>query len=71
MLGAGNSWWEIEGATQIDLESAKSFHDQGVTFVSVGDPDVWRAAHIPGSVNLPYIRPAEPNMAWLHKEWLM
>ena len=71
VLGAGNTWWEIEGATQIDLETAKSFHDQGVTFVSVDNPDAWRAAHIPGSVSLPYIRPADPDLAWLRKEWLM
>jgi TolB-like protein/class 3 adenylate cyclase len=70
-LGVDNTWWEIEGATQIDLETAKSFHDQGVTFVSVDDPDAWRAAHIHGSVNLPYIRPADPNLAWLRKEPLM
>ena len=35
------------------------------------DPDVWRAAHIPGSVNLPYNRPADPDLAWLRKEPLM
>ena len=54
--GAGNTWYEIEGATEIDLATAKSFHDRGVLFIDVGNEaeGLWKNGHVPGAVNLPW-----------------
>jgi len=54
--GAGNTWYEIEGATEIDLATAKSFYDRGVLFIdaSTEAEGHWKEGHIPGAVNLPW-----------------
>ena len=44
----------MEGATEIDIATAKAFHDRGVLFVDVTNESVWKKGHIPGAVNLPY-----------------
>jgi len=55
--GAGNTWYEIEGATEIDIATAKSFYDRGVLFIDVGTgaEGHWKEGHIPGAVNLPWV----------------
>ncbi len=51
--------YEIEGATEIDLATAKSFYDRGVMFIDSSDEKIWRQGHIPNSVHLPEDRNAE------------
>ena len=51
--------YEIEGATEIDLATAKSFYDRGVMFIDASDEKIWRQGHIPNSVHLPDYRNAE------------
>jgi adenylate cyclase len=55
--GAGNTWFEIEGAIEIDLATAKSFYDRGVLFVDVGNEAEghWKTGRVPGAVNLPWV----------------
>jgi len=52
--GVGNTWWEIEGATNINVGTAKSLHDRGVVFIDVSPVRVWNEGHIPGSINRPF-----------------
>ena len=52
VLGAGNTWFEVKGATQIDIPTAKALHDRGVVFVDADSPDDWKKARIPGAINL-------------------
>ncbi len=51
---AGNTWFEMEGATEIDLATAKSFHDKGVVFIDTGSEALWKQGRVPGAVNLPF-----------------
>jgi len=53
-LAYENTWFEIEGATALDLATAMSFHDRGVLFLDVSNEDVWLEAHVPGAIHLPY-----------------
>jgi len=63
VLGAGNTWVEIEGVTEIDLATAKSFYDRGVLFIDVGNEaeGLWKEGHIPGAVNLPFVEKGTEN----------
>jgi TolB-like protein/class 3 adenylate cyclase/rhodanese-related sulfurtransferase len=45
--------YEIEGATEVDLATAKAFYDRGAVFVDVSDVEIWRQGHIPNSIHLP------------------
>jgi TolB-like protein/class 3 adenylate cyclase/rhodanese-related sulfurtransferase len=60
VLGINNTWWEVEGATTIDVATAKSFHDRGVIFIDTSVESMWKAGHIPGTVHLPIARPKDP-----------
>jgi len=55
--GGANTWIETDGATKIDLATAKSFYDQGVLFIDVSTEaeGLWKEGHIPGVVNLPLV----------------
>jgi len=48
--------WEVPGSTEIDIVTAKAFHDKGVVFIDMSHPDIWAKEHIPGAVNLPAYR---------------
>ena len=65
-LALENTWFEIKGATALDLATAKSFHDRGVLFLDVSNEDVWQEAHVPGAVHLPINRnkqdPTKPRL---------
>ena len=66
VLGPGNTWYEVEGATQIDLPTAKELYDRGVKFVDASLERFWKTAHIPGAINLPGFRFADktrPNFS--------
>ncbi len=63
VLGPGNTWWEVEGATQIDIPTAKSFHDRGVTFIDTSGDSMWNVGHIPGAVHLLWERTGDPRFS--------
>ncbi len=67
VLGPGNSWLEVEGATQIDVSTAKSLYDRGVLFVDVGSQSMRNAGHIPGAVHLPFDRTGDPSRVRLRR----
>jgi adenylate cyclase len=50
----GQTWWEVEGATQIDAATAKSMHARGVKFIDTGYESDWLEIHISGAHSLPY-----------------
>ncbi|MEE8226473.1 MAG: rhodanese-like domain-containing protein, partial [Kiloniellales bacterium] len=63
----GNSWLEVEGATQIDVSTAKSLYDRGVLFIDVGSQSMRNAGHIPGAVHLPFDRTGDPSRVRLRR----
>ena len=52
-----DTWAEIEGATEIDLATAKDFHDRGVLFVDLGSKaeGLWEKGRVSGAINLPWV----------------
>jgi TolB-like protein/rhodanese-related sulfurtransferase len=71
VLGAGNTWYEVEGATQIDLDTAKAFYDRGAVFVDISYPDAWKEQRISGAILLNYNRSADSPQTRLTEESLM
>ena len=68
-LGAyENTWFEVKGATVIDVATAKFFHDRGVVFIDVR-PEV--QGWIPGAVHLSEPRPVAPSNRRLTETTLM
>jgi TolB-like protein/class 3 adenylate cyclase/Flp pilus assembly protein TadD/rhodanese-related sulfurtransferase len=43
-------WYDVDGATTIDVETAKAMHNRGVPFVTVDSR--WIAEHIPGAYSM-------------------
>jgi len=70
VLGAGNSWFEVEGATQIDIPTAKSYHDRDVIFIDASGEGMWNAGHIPGAVHLSWERSVDPTRGTFSKNTL-
>jgi rhodanese-related sulfurtransferase len=64
------TWYEVEGATQIDIRKAESLHEEGAVFIDTSHPDVWRKQHIPGAVHLYYGRIDDPTVPRLTEESL-
>jgi rhodanese-related sulfurtransferase len=64
-LVTGNSFsgYTVEGATKIDVSTAKSLHDRGVRFIDARFEGDWKKSHIPGASNL--------IAAWVTEEALM
>jgi len=64
-LVTGNSFsgYTVEGATKIDVSTAKSLHDRGVRFIDARFEGDWEKSHIPGASNL--------IAAWVTEEALM
>ena len=44
----------VEGATKIDISTAKTLHERGVRFVDTRGSRDWKKTHIPGSLALAY-----------------
>ena len=53
VIGQMNARYEIYGGTEIDLATAKSFHDKGVVFIDTGSEALWKKGRVPGALNLP------------------
>ncbi len=71
VLAVGKTWFEVKGATLIDIHTAKSLHDRGVTFVDVRPEDLHNKGWIPGSVHLSEPRPVAPSIRRLTETTLM
>ena len=56
VLGQLNARYEIYGGTEIDLATAKSFHDKGVVFIDTGSEALWKKGRVPDALNLPSLR---------------
>ncbi len=69
-LDVSSSWRDVEGATEIDIPTAKSFHDRGVIFIDVSGESMWNAGHIPGAVHLSWERTRDPNQVRFSKTTL-
>jgi len=52
VTGSGSSGFVVEGATTIDVGTAKSLHDRGVAFIDSRSTGRWKQGHIPGASNL-------------------
>jgi TolB-like protein/class 3 adenylate cyclase len=46
--------YEVEGATTVDVTTAKALFDRGVLFVDVREEQYWKLVHIRGAVNLDF-----------------
>ena len=44
----GQTWWDVEGATQIDAATAKSMHARGAKFIDAGFESDWLDSTYPG-----------------------
>ncbi len=51
---SGSKVIAVEGATKIDISTAKSMLDRGVRFIDTRGSYDWKKAHIPGSLALAY-----------------
>ena len=51
---SGSDVIAVEGATEIDVSTAKTLHDQGARFVDVRKRRSWKRGHIPGASGLRY-----------------
>ena len=51
-LGGGEErYYEVNGATQIDVHAMKSLHERGAIFIDISYPESSIKDHIPGSIN--------------------
>ena len=51
---SGSEVIAVDGATEIDVSTAQTLHDQGVRFVDVRKTRTWKMGHIPGASGLRY-----------------
>ena len=49
----------VEGATKIDISTAKSLHERGVRFIDTRGLRSWNYSHIPGALALYFPAKAE------------
>ncbi len=52
ITGYSTSGFAVEGATKIDVSTAKTLHEQGVRFIDARDKWQWKKDHIPGASSL-------------------
>ena len=55
---SGSKVVAVEGATEIDVSTAKTLHDQGLRFIDVRGSFYWKMGHIPDAPSLRYITEA-------------
>jgi len=51
---SGSKVIAVDGATKIDISTAKSMLDRGVRFIDTRGRSTWKQSHIPGSVAITY-----------------
>jgi adenylate cyclase len=52
LLHKSGAYYDVAGATTIDLKQAKTLHDRGVKFVDVRPAKPYVSGHVPGAFNL-------------------
>ncbi len=57
---SGSKVTAVEGATEIDVGTAKALHDRGLRFIDVRGSSYWERWHIPGASALKY--PTEASL---------
>ncbi len=57
---SGSKVIAVEGATEIDVSTAKTLHERGVRFLDVRSKRSWKRGHIPGALSLSY--PTETSL---------
>ena len=53
LVSRTDGYYEVKGATTLDVATAKALFDRGVPFVDVRFERDWEMGHIHGAVNLP------------------
>lgn len=48
----GPSGFAVEGATKIDVSTAKTLHERGVTFIDARAEGAWKRGHVPGASHI-------------------
>jgi rhodanese-related sulfurtransferase len=56
VLGQTTGDYEIDGGTEIDLATAKSFHEKGGLFIDTSSEALWKKGRVPDALNLPSLR---------------
>lgn len=51
---SGSKVIAVEGATKIDISTAKTMHERGLPFIDTRGSYDWKIGHIPGAFDLPY-----------------
>ncbi len=51
---SGSKVIAVEGATEIDISTAKTMHERGLPFLDMRGSSSWKRGHIPGAFNFPY-----------------
>ncbi len=51
---SGSKVIAVEGATEIDISTAKTLHERGVRFIDTRGSYDWKKGHIPGAFDLRY-----------------
>ncbi len=54
VTGSGSSGFAVEGATKIDVSTAKTLHDRGVRFIDARGLYDWKNGHNPCASSLSY-----------------
>ena len=52
LIGKNEGEYDVAGATEIDVSTAKAMHDRGVAFVDVRAASDFDAGFVPGAINL-------------------
>ena len=55
LTGDISSGYAVEGASKIDVSTAKTLHDRGVQFIDVRWERNWKKGHIPGASNIAFV----------------
>ncbi len=63
--------YDVDGATKIDVPTARSLYDRRVVFVDVRTEFLWNEGRIPGAFHLPEAWPSDPAKARLNESTLM
>ena len=58
VTGDALSGFAVEGATKIDVSTAKTLHDRRVRFIDARFERKWKKGHIPGASSLSYVNEA-------------
>ena len=55
LIGDKYTGFAVEGASKIDVSTAKTLHDRGVQFIDVRWERNWKKGHIPGASNIEFV----------------